>query len=87
MLNFAAAVDVAAGDTLEVLVREVGTDNPIAAFTPIAVPTTSSWSNYGPLDISAGAGLDVYLEFRFQGGNGAYLGFYIDDVTVRKTNP
>jgi len=87
VLNFAAAVDVAAGDTLEVLVREVGTDNPIAAFTPIAVPTTSSWSNYGPLDISAGAGLDVYLEFRFQGGNGAYLGFYIDDVTVRKTNP
>jgi hypothetical protein len=81
-LNFAAAIDAAADDTVEVLVREVGTDTLLDTLTPFTAPVTADWENVGPLDLSAGDNTNIYLEFRFQGGSDLFIGLYIDDVVV-----
>ncbi len=55
-LRFAAAVDAKAGDTLEVLVKEVGSNDPLVTITPITdftPPVTKEWTSLGPFDISA----------------------------------
>lgn len=83
-LRFAAAVDAAASDTLEVLVKEVGSGMtlvtvPVTGLTP---PKTANWATYGPFNISAAAGHDVYLEFRYAGTDNQYIGLYIDDLLI-----
>jgi hypothetical protein len=85
-LQFAAAVDATVGDTLEVLVKEVGTGTTLVNVpaTELAPAVTADWASYGPYDISAAAGKKVYLEFRFRGTDGLYIGLYIDDVTVKQ---
>jgi hypothetical protein len=82
-LQFAAAVDAKTGDTLEVLIREVGTDTQLGStIVPVTPPLSANWANFGPFDLSAADNKNVYLEFRFQGTDNEYIGFYIDDVVV-----
>lgn len=86
-LEFAAAVDFAAGDVVEVRVRETGTNDLLVTLmpfgeSPLAGLQSSDWATYGPLDISAAAGRNVYLEFRYQGNSADYGGFYLDDLRV-----
>lgn len=82
-LVFAAAVDANVGDTIEILIREVGTDLQVGSgIVPVASPTTVDWSDFGPFDLSAADGKNVYLEFRFQGTDAAYIGWYLDDIVV-----
>jgi hypothetical protein len=82
-LEFAAAVDAQTGDTLEVLVRDAGDDSLLDTITPFAsFPTNAAWAI---LDFALPATADgntIYLEFRFQGMNSEFLGFYLDDVTI-----
>jgi hypothetical protein len=83
-LQFAAAVDAAAGDTLEVRVRDAGDDTLLDTITPIPIFPTDN-ALWQPFDFALPASTDgntIYLEFRFQGSNAAYLGFYLDDVTI-----
>jgi hypothetical protein len=82
-LKFAAAVDAQAGDTLEVLVRDAGDDSLLDTITPFtSFPTNAAWAI---LDFALPATADgntIYLEFRFQGSNENFLGFYLDDITI-----
>jgi hypothetical protein len=52
-LSFAAALDSTAGDIIQVLVLEVGTDALLDTLTPFTVPVTANWASVGPLDLSA----------------------------------
>jgi hypothetical protein len=85
--RFAAAVDANTGDTLEILVKEAGTGAVLETITPATPPATTDWANFGPFGLPSAAGKNVYLEFRFQGADAAYIGLYIDDVTVSKALP
>lgn len=81
-LEFAAAIDAEAGDTIEVVVRDVVDDSALVTLTPFTPPVSADWATYGPYDISDAVGKEVYLEFRFQGTNSFFIGLYIDDVRV-----
>jgi hypothetical protein len=83
-LQFAAAVDAALGDTLEVRVRDAGDDTLLDTITPIPIfPTDNAlWHSFDFALPASADGNTIYLEFRFQGSNAAYLGFYLDDVTI-----
>ena len=84
-LAFAAAYDAAGGDSIEVLIRDAGTDAQLGtAITPFSVPGTSTWTDLGPFDLSPGDNKAVYLEFRYQGTSGDFIGLYIDDVMVTR---
>jgi hypothetical protein len=82
-LTFAAAVDAASGDTLEVRVRDADDDSLLGTLTPFSTfPANTAWQNLD-LALPATANLNtIYLEFRFQGANANYLGFYLDNVAV-----
>ena len=86
-LSFASAIDAQSTDQIEVLVRDAGDDSLLQTITPygpspLGAPVTEDWTTYGPFDISAGAGSSIYLEFRYVGTDGNYIGWYIDDVVV-----
>jgi autotransporter-associated beta strand protein len=81
-LEFAAAIDAAGGDTIEVVVRDVADGSALVTLTPFTPAVSADWATYGPYDISDAVGKEVYLEFRYQGTNSAYIGLYIDDVRV-----
>jgi hypothetical protein len=82
-LRFAAAVDASAGDILEVRVRNADDNALLATITPyLTFPATPFWQSFEFALPEAAAGKTIYLEFRFQGASGAYLGFYLDDVTI-----
>lgn len=83
-LEFAAAYDVNTADTLEVRVRDAATDALLDTIVPPGLPGTSGWRSLGPFGLSAAAGSTVYLEFRYQGTDAQFLGWYIDDVLVRR---
>ena len=80
--QFAAAIDAATGDTIEIVVRDVDDDSALVTLTPFTPEVSANWATYGPFDISAAAGQEVYLEFRYAGTNNGYIGLYIDDVMV-----
>jgi hypothetical protein len=87
-LQFAGAIDALGADTLQVLVKEVGTNNLLETVNPVTVPySDTDWNNYGPFAIPGAAGKNVYLEFRYVGTDTSYVGFYIDDVTIQQTAP
>ena len=86
-LEFAAALDVNTGDTVEILVKEVGTDNILTTILPLGESpapaiTTEDWTDYGPFDLSDAVGSEVYLEFRYVGTDEGFPGLYIDDIVV-----
>lgn len=85
-LEFAAAIDAAAGDTIEVVVRKVTDNAALVTLTPFTPAVTADWATYGPFDISDALGNEVYLEFRYAGTNNTYIGLYIDDVKVTAVN-
>ncbi|PQJ27585.1 hypothetical protein BSZ32_03140 [Rubritalea profundi] len=86
-LQFAAAVDAKTGDTVEVLVREVTTNDLLVTVPAITAPMDADWATYGPFDVSDAAGKNVYLEFRFVGADATYIGLYVDDVNVTGVSP
>ena len=81
-LAFAAVVDAMEADTLEVRLKESGTDELLATLNPVSLPATESWQELGPFALPEADGKSVYLEFVFQGSNDEYIGFYLDDVSV-----
>ena len=84
-LSFAAAYDAAVGDVIEIVIRDAGTGDPIGdPITPVDTTsaTSSNWTTLGPFDLSAADNTNIYLEFRYDGTDAAYIGLYIDDVTV-----
>ena len=82
-LQFAAAVDAAPGDTLEVRVRDAGDDTLLDTITPFATfPANVIWQAFDFALPATADGNTIYLEFRFQGASASYLGFYLDDVTI-----
>jgi hypothetical protein len=86
-LEFAAAVDAAGGDMVEILVKEVGTDALLATINPFTPEVTLDWGDHGPFDMSAADGRNVYLEFRYQGTDNTYIGLYLDDVRITEAAP
>jgi hypothetical protein len=81
-LTFAAAIDATESDAFVVRVRDAGTGELLATINPITLPETETWRSYGPFDLTAADNRNIYLEFRFQGTDGAYIGVYLDDVKV-----
>ena len=84
-LAFAAAVDAAPGDTLEILVRDAADDALLQTINPFpdGFPTDTQWQNLGPFALSQDTDeRTIYLEFRYFGNDPEYLGFYLDDVEV-----
>lgn len=80
-LQFAAAADAASGDTLEVRVRDAGNDTLLATITP-TIPANVKWQAFDFTLPATVDGKTIYLDFRYQGANPSYLGFYLDDVTI-----
>jgi hypothetical protein len=83
-LQFAAAVDAAFGNTLEVRVRDAGDESLLDTITPFAsFPNENAlWQTFDFALPATADGKTIYLEFRFQGSNSAYLGFYLDDIKI-----
>jgi hypothetical protein len=82
-LKFAAAVDAAPGNTLEVRVRDAGDDTLLDTITPFTTfPATATWQTFDFALPATADGKTIYLEFRYQGAIASYLGFYLDDVTI-----
>ncbi|NNC87461.1 MAG: hypothetical protein HKN82_03250, partial [Akkermansiaceae bacterium] len=93
-LLFAEALDLEAGDTAVVNIIDDTTDTVISSAIYTASDgddASADWNNVGPIAIPAGAlGQAVRIEWLFTGFGGAtddYLGWYIDDVTVRRAAP
>lgn len=87
-LNFAAAIDAFDDDTVEIIIRNAVGDAQLGAvINPFTVPLTATWADYGPFSLAAGAGNTIYLEFRYQGTDGTYIGLYLDDVVITPTAP
>ncbi|MDP0490234.1 MAG: hypothetical protein Q7Q71_04200 [Verrucomicrobiota bacterium JB023] len=89
-LTFAEALDVEGSDTAELKLFNADGDVEIATVYTATDGSlaTADWAeaNGGqPIDLSAGAGLTVYLQWCLSGVGGTtadYLGWYIDDVVV-----
>jgi hypothetical protein len=86
-LTFAEAVDLEENDVAQVFLVNDDTGDDIGGAIYTAVDgdiTNVEWAAVGPIDISAGVGLKVRLEWRFSGQapNEDYMGWYIDDVVV-----
>jgi hypothetical protein len=93
-LTFAEALDIPSGDVAEVNLIDDTSDTVIATvYTAVDEDTTSApWmtANGGAaINLSAGIGQLVRLEWCFEGQGGAtddFLGWYIDDVQVTAAN-
>jgi hypothetical protein len=71
-----------AGDTLEVRVRDAA-DERCSTRSPRYLPSRQpQWQTFDFALPATTNGKTIYLEFRFQGANASYLGFYLDDVTI-----
>ena len=91
-LTFAEALDLEENDVAQVFLVNDDTGDDIGGAIYTAVDgdiTNVEWAAVGPIDISAGVGLKVRLEWRFSGQapNEDYMGWYIDDVVVTETTP
>ena len=92
-LTFAEALDLEAGDTAVVNLIDDTTNTVIAAAIYTAAdssPTDANWSDVAAIDLSAGAGQLVRIEWCLSGFGGTsddYMGWYIDDVVVTDTSP
>ena len=91
-LTFAEALDLAANDEARVFLVNADTNTDIGGAVYTGVDgdiNNASWAAVGPIDISAGAGLNVRLEWRFSGQAPGedYMGWYIDNVLVTATAP
>ena len=75
-----AALPVAGTDALLETIQPFGE-------SPLTADTNGEWADFGPFDISAAAGEDVYLEFNYTGNGTDYLGLYVDDVVLKKSAP
>ena len=92
-LTFAEALDVDGSDTAVLkLIIAVGDVEIATVYTAVdGNNTTADWAaaNGGtPIDLSAGAGETVYLQWCLSGTGGIdadYMGWYIDDVVITET--
>lgn len=86
-LTFAEALDLNPNDTARVFLVDANTNDDIGEAIYTAMDTQISeanWAAVAPINLSAGVGLEVRLEWRFSGQapNADYMGWYIDDVVV-----
>jgi hypothetical protein len=91
-LTFAQALDLPTGDSAVVNLISATTDDLIAEVhvSVDASDTQSEWEAVGPIDLSAGVGQEVRLEWRLTGTGATtadYMGWYLDDVVVTETSP
>jgi hypothetical protein len=91
-LTFAEAVDFPDTDTAKVNLINATTADVIAEIhvSGDGDISTADWSAVGPIDLAAGVGQEVRLEWRFEGAGGSsddFMGWYLDDVVVRETTP
>jgi hypothetical protein len=89
-LSFHEALDLETNDTARVFLVNADTGADIGGAIHTAIDTansTAQWAKVSPINISAGAGHRVRIEWRFngQGSSADYLGWYIDDVMVIAT--
>ena len=89
-LTFAQALDIASGDVAQVFLVNADTNadiGPALLTVTDSNITNANWASVSPVNLAAGAGLRVFLEWRFHGEDpaGDYLGWYIDDVRVEAT--
>ena len=87
-LVFAQALDIEANDSAVINIINATTDDIIAAAVHTSLDidiNTAEWEIIGPIDLSAGLGQEIRIEWAFTGSGGAsndYIGWYIDDVQV-----
>lgn len=84
-LSFAEAIDFSIDTTGVVNLYDSATDALLGTiYTAVdAEPNTSSWAAAGTFDLSAGLGLNVYLQWELDHVDGIdFIGWYIDDVVV-----
>ena len=91
-LSFAEALDLEAGDTAQVFLVNDDTNADIGGAIHTATDgdiSKANWAAVGPLDIAAGAGMKVRLEWRFAGQapSADFMGWYLDDVLVLEAAP
>ena len=92
-LTFAEALDLEAGDTAVVNIIEEATDTTIASGIYTAGDgeiNTADWTAVPAIDLAAGIGRKVRLEWCLTGvagGTNDYMGWYIDDIVVTETTP
>jgi hypothetical protein len=92
-LTFAEALDLEAGDTAVVNIIAEATGTIIAASIYTATDgdiNTADWSAVPAIDLAAGVGQRVRIEWcltGIAGGSNDYLGWYIDDVEIVPTTP
>lgn len=90
-LSFAQAIDILSPDALVVnlIEADIGGDivtvigAPLHTADDTGTTTEADWNTISGLDLAAGLGQEVRIEWRFTGnGDGTYIGAYIDDVLV-----
>jgi hypothetical protein len=92
-LTFAEALDFPqTNDSAVVNLINATTDDVIAQIhvSEEGDVSTAPWSAVGPIDLAAGVGQQVRLEWRFEGAGGPnddFMGWYIDDVVVTEITP
>ncbi len=88
-LTFAEAMDLEGSDTAVVNIIEAATDSIIAAAIYTADDSSSTgdanWNPVPAIDLAAGVGQSVRIEWCLTGGTAEYLGWYIDDVQIIET--
>ena len=88
-LSFAQALDLETNDRAVVnIIAEAGDTVIATVYTAADADINSAdWEAVPAIDLAAGVGMKVRLEWAFTGGTLEYLGWYIDDVTVSETAP
>jgi hypothetical protein len=88
-LTFAQAMDLEVADTAVVNIIAEASDTVIATVYTATDSdiNNAGWGTVPAIDLAAGIGMKVRLEWAFTGGTLEYLGWYIDDVTVSQPAP
>jgi hypothetical protein len=91
-LTFAEAADFPDTDTAVVNLINAATDDVIAEIhvSEDGDIGNAEWNGVGPIDLAAGVGQEVRIEWRFEGVGGTtddFMGWYVDDVVVTETAP
>jgi len=89
-LTFAEALDLELNDSAVVNIIEEASDTVIAAAIYTAADgdiNSAAWGGVPAINLAAGVGMKVRLEWVFTGGTLEYLGWYIDDVIVTQAAP
>lgn len=95
-LSFAQAIDIFSPDALVVNLIEADISggintigDPLHSADDDGTINEADWKTISGLDLSAGSGQQVRIEWRFAGNqtDGTYIGAYIDDVLIERAAP